>query len=90
MIELKASEDVHLPLQALDYWMRVKWHLDRGEFTRRGYFPGSELPNQPPRLLLVSPGAGFSSLPMRRVLRCFFAARSGGEGRRGLSNGVRS
>ena len=27
VIELKAGQDIHLPLQALDYWMRVKWHL---------------------------------------------------------------
>ena len=43
VIELKASEDIHLPLQALDYWMRVKWHLDRGEFSARGYFPDVNL-----------------------------------------------
>lgn len=55
VIELKASEDVHLPLQALDYWMRVKWHLDRREFSARGYFPGIELRGDPPLLLLVSP-----------------------------------
>ena len=29
VVELKASADLHLPLQALDYWVRVKWHLDR-------------------------------------------------------------
>ncbi len=39
MIELKASEDVHLPLQALDYWMRVQWHVERREFQANGYFP---------------------------------------------------
>jgi hypothetical protein len=55
VLELKASEDVHLPLQALDYWMRVKWHLDRHEFSSRGYFPGIELRNEAPLLLLVSP-----------------------------------
>ena len=55
VLELKASEDLHLPLQALDYWMRVKWHLDRREFSGRGYFPGIELRVDPPRLLLVSP-----------------------------------
>ena len=26
VIELKAEEDIHLPLQGLDYWSRVKWH----------------------------------------------------------------
>ena len=43
VIELKASEDVHLPLQALDYWMRVAWHVERREFQANGYFPGREL-----------------------------------------------
>jgi hypothetical protein len=55
VIELKAAEDIHLPLQALDYWMRVKWHLDRGEFSGRGYFPGIALTGVAPRLLLVAP-----------------------------------
>ncbi len=55
VIELKASEDVHLPLQALDYWMRVQWHLERREFRANGYFPGRELLSEPPRLLLVAP-----------------------------------
>ncbi len=59
ILEVKAAEDVHLPLQALDYWMRVKWHLERGEFHGRGYFPGVELRSEPPRLLLVAPALDF-------------------------------
>jgi hypothetical protein len=55
VIEVKAVEDIHLPLQALDYWMRVKWHLDRQEFSARGYFPGVALASVAPRLLLVAP-----------------------------------
>ncbi len=55
VIEIKADEDIHLPLQALDYWMRVKWHLDRGDFAGRGYFPGIEIRPEPPRLILVAP-----------------------------------
>ena len=55
IVELKASEDIHLPMQALDYWIRVKWHLERGDFSTAGYFPGIVLSNAPPRLLLVSP-----------------------------------
>ena len=47
VIEVKASEDIHLPLQALDYWMRVKWHLERGEFEGRGYFPGIPAVSRP-------------------------------------------
>jgi hypothetical protein len=56
---LKATADLHLPLQALDYWVRVKWHLDRGEFSPHGYFPGVELRPDPPRLFLVSPSLEF-------------------------------
>jgi hypothetical protein len=26
ILELKANEDIHLPLQGLDYWARVRWH----------------------------------------------------------------
>ena len=26
VVELKADEDIHLPLQGLDYWARVQWH----------------------------------------------------------------
>ena len=59
VIELKASSDLHLPLQAVDYWIRVKWHLDRGEFSTRGYFPDIALRPDPPRLLLVSPALDF-------------------------------
>ncbi len=71
VLELKASEDIHLPLQALDYWMRVKWHLDRGEFTGRGYFPGIELRAEAPRLLLVAPALEFH--PKTEVILRYFA-----------------
>ena len=59
VIELKASADLHLPLQALDYWMRVNWHLERDEFSTNGYFPGATLRKVPPRLLLVAPALEF-------------------------------
>jgi hypothetical protein len=71
VIELKASQDIHLPLQALDYWMRVKWHLDRGEFAGRGYFPGIALRNDAPKLLLVAPALDFH--PSNETVLRFFA-----------------
>jgi len=55
VVELKADEDIHLPLQGLDYWARVAWHHARGEFQRFGYFPGQELRADKPQLLLVAP-----------------------------------
>ena len=55
VVELKADEDIHLPLQGLDYWSRVEWHHTRGEFPRFGYFPGRELSPEKPLLFLVAP-----------------------------------
>ena len=55
VVELKADEDIHLPLQGLDYWSRVQWHHARGEFQKFGYFPGHELSEEDPLLLLVAP-----------------------------------
>jgi hypothetical protein len=71
VVELKASADLHLPLQALDYWIRVKWHLDRGEFRACGYFPRIELRPDPPRLLLVSPALEFH--PSSETVLDYFA-----------------
>jgi hypothetical protein len=72
VIELKASEDIHLPLQALDYWMRVRWHLQRGDFASAGYFPGVQPGREPPRLLLVAPALMFH--PSNDVILRYFSA----------------
>jgi len=69
VLELKASQDIHLPLQALDYWMRVHWHLERDEFRARGYFPGMELRKELPRLLLIAPSLEFHPTT-DVILRC--------------------
>src|SRR4051812_3123209 len=71
VIELKATADPHLPLQALDYWIRVKWHLDRGEFPAFGYFPAVELRPDPPRLLLISPSLEFH--PTTEIVLSYFS-----------------
>ncbi len=55
VVELKADEDIHLPLQGLDYWSRVAWHHARNEFPRFGYFPDRELSAESPLLFLVAP-----------------------------------
>ncbi len=59
VIELKAAEDIHLALQAVDYWLRVSWHHQQGDFPRYGYFAGVELQLKPPLLYLVAPGFRF-------------------------------
>src|SRR5438477_12075600 len=55
VLELKADEDIQLPLQGIDYWSRVAWHHARGDFQKFGYFPGRELSSQSPLLMLVAP-----------------------------------
>ncbi len=68
VIELKSAEDIHLPLQALDYWIRVTWHSQRRELDH--LFPGVTLRSDPPRLLLVAPALSFHS-SNETVLRYF-------------------
>jgi len=66
VIEVKADEDLHLPLQALDYWIRVRaLNADRqavsgggrslSAFERQGYFAGAEVSELEPRLILAAP-----------------------------------
>ena len=61
VIELKASEDLQLPVQAVDYWLRVRRHQREGDFQRDGYFAGVAIDPQPPLVWLVSPGLRFHS-----------------------------
>ncbi|MCI0722212.1 MAG: hypothetical protein L0338_25055 [Acidobacteria bacterium] len=53
ILELKVSEDIELPMQGLDYWLRVRWHHSRREFQSHGYFPGTTLSASPPLLFFV-------------------------------------
>jgi len=66
VMELKADEDLHLPLQALDYWIRVRaLNADRqsrqaggqpmSAFERAGYFERTEVSPLEPLLLLIAP-----------------------------------
>jgi len=55
VLELKADDSLHLPLQALDYWARVRQLQRENAFQKHGYFPGIELSAEPPLLYLVAP-----------------------------------
>jgi hypothetical protein len=59
VLELKVSEDIQMLLQAVDYWLRVRWHHREGDFPRYGYFVGRELLAADPLLYLVAPGLRF-------------------------------
>ncbi len=70
VVELKASQDIHLPLQALDYWMRVSWHLEQGDLPRAGFFPEIDLRRDSPRLMMVAPALDYH--PSNEVILRFF------------------
>ena len=83
VLELKADEDLQLPLQGLDYWIRVRWLNQQrggqdgtgGELERSGYFPGIALLPQAPLLYLrgarvaCAPVDGDGLAPLRSVDR---------------------
>ncbi len=89
VLELKASEDIQLVMQAVDYWLRVRWHHEQDDFRRYGYFPNVILDPRPPLLFLVAPGFRFhpsSDILLRHLANDIDVARIGlGENwRRGL------
>ena len=64
ILEVKADEDMHLPLQGLDYWIRVRalnsdrqiaGNREAGAFERQGYFSAAQVAPREPKLLMVSP-----------------------------------
>jgi len=71
VIELKASEDIQLPMQAVDYWLRVRRQQQEGNFERYGYFSGVRIDPAPPLLWLVAPGLRFH--PSAEILVSYLA-----------------
>lgn len=59
VLELKTEEELRLPIQALDYWMRVERHRERSDFSELGFFPGVPIADRPARLILVAPALKF-------------------------------
>ena len=70
ILELKTVEDLQLPMQALDYWARIGWHLERGELD--ALFPGRALARVAPKLLLVAPALSFH--PANEIVLRYFSA----------------
>jgi len=69
ILELKTSEHIHLPLQAADYWLRIRRHLEQRDLSRYGYFSGVELQASPPLVYLVAPALHFHP-SADTLLRC--------------------
>ncbi|MGA8182938.1 MAG: hypothetical protein WB819_04765, partial [Terriglobia bacterium] len=69
VMELKLEEQINLPFQALDYWLRVEKLRQQKRFQGYGYFPGIKLADAPPLLYLVVPAFRFHSTTTR--LLCY-------------------
>jgi hypothetical protein len=59
ILELKATEHPELPLQAADYWERIRRHLAQGDLPRYGYFSGIELQSAAPLVYPIAPALRF-------------------------------
>lgn len=59
ILELKATENPELPLQAADYWERIRRHQAQGDLARYRYFSDVELQAAPPIVYLVAPALRF-------------------------------
>ena len=88
VIEIKASTSIPLPFQALDYWLRVKKHLEAGDFGRLGYFPGItrsdprlRVSSSPRQLRSFTPRRKFFLRASIRILKCYglVSLRTGGK-----------
>ena len=75
VLELKADDDLQLPLQGLDYWLRVQQlHVVDGgssELVRSGYFPGIQLSHLSPLLYFVAPALRIH--PANETVLSYFA-----------------
>ena len=78
VLELKADDDLQLPLQGLDYWLRVhQLHQQRSpstgtsELERKGYFPRMVLSPLPPLLYFVAPALRIH--PANEIVLRYFA-----------------
>jgi hypothetical protein len=78
VLELKADDDLQLPLQGLDYWLRVHQLLQQrsstsaqSEMQASGYFPGVSLSNEPPLLYFVAPALRIH--PANETVLAYFA-----------------
>jgi hypothetical protein len=67
VVELKLEEQINLPFQALDYWLRVERLRQQGKFQDFGYFPGMTIAEAPPLLYLVVPAFRFHSTTTRML-----------------------
>jgi hypothetical protein len=61
VIEVKATANLQLPIQALDYWSQLVFENQQNAESIQSLFPAQPISSEVPRLLLVAPALEFHS-----------------------------
>ena len=73
ILEVKATANLQLPIQALNYWVAVDALIKRSPDSIASYFPHQQISRRSPRLLLIAPALEFHSTTER--ITAYFGAQ---------------
>lgn len=73
ILEVKATADLQLPIQALDYWLAIDTLIKTSPDRITSYFPHLQIPQPSPRLILIAPALEFH--PKTELLTSYFGAQ---------------
>lgn len=73
VLEVKVTANVHLPIQALDYWLAINELIKHSIESIASYFPEIQLSRASPRLILIAPALNFH--PKTELITGYFDAQ---------------
>ncbi len=59
ILEVKATADIQLPIQGLEYWVAVDAIIKTSPSFITSYFPNRQISQAPPKLILIAPALEF-------------------------------
>jgi hypothetical protein len=72
VLEVKATANLQLPIQALDYWLALDARIKTSLGSIASYFPHRRVSRASPRLILIAPALQFH--PTTELITSYFAA----------------
>jgi hypothetical protein len=73
VLEVKATANLQLPIQALDYWLAIDAMIRTSPDLIASYFPGRQISPASPRLILIAPALEFH--PTTELIASYFGAQ---------------
>jgi len=70
VLEVKATANLQLPIQALDYWLTIDATIRTSPELIESYFPNQQVSQSPPRLILIAPALEFH--PTTELITSYF------------------